>query len=158
MVEIERKFLVKNTDFKKEAFKEISIKQGFLSSEKERIVRIRLTDNTGFITVKGAPSNNGISRFEWEKEISKTDAEALFNLCEDGRIEKTRYLIRSENHIVEVDEFYGENEGLVVAEIELNEVSEPFAKPPWLDTEVTGDAKYYNSELSKNPYKNWTIK
>lgn len=157
MIEIERKFLVKNKDFKKDAFKEIHIKQGFLSSEKERIVRIRLTDNQGYLTIKGAPSNDGISRFEWEKEISKTEAEALFNLCEEGRIEKTRYLIKVEDHTFEVDEFYGDNEGLVVAEIELNQVSESFTKPKWLDKEVTGDTKYYNSQLSKNPYKNWTI-
>ncbi|MCX7551229.1 CYTH domain-containing protein [Xanthomarina sp. F2636L] len=158
MIEIERKFLVKNNTYKKEAFKEIHIKQGFLSSDKNKIVRIRITDNQGFITVKGPPSNNGISRFEWEKEISKTDAEALFNLCEEGRIEKTRYLINKGNHTFEVDEFYGANEGLIVAEIELNHVTELFIKPAWLDKEVTGDTKYYNSQLSKSPYKSWTKK
>src|SRR5690554_464548 len=156
MIEIERKFLVKNNDYKKDAFKEIHIKQGFLNSSKERVVRVRLTDEQGFLTVKGAPSGNGISRFEWEKEISKTDAEALFNLCEEGQIEKTRYLVNQGSHTFEVEEFYGENEGLVVAEIELNHMTELFIKPTWLDKEVTGDIKYYNSQLSKNPYKNWT--
>ena len=155
MIEIERKFLVKNTDYKKDSFKEIHIKQGFLNSNEERIVRIRLTDEQGFITVKGIPTDNGVTRFEWEKKISITEAEALFNLCEIGKINKTRYLVNQGNHTFEVDEFYGENEGLVVAEIELNHTNETFNKPIWLGKEVTGDPKYYNSQLTKNPYKNW---
>ncbi|MEO8934017.1 MAG: CYTH domain-containing protein [Xanthomarina sp.] len=155
MIEIERKFLVKNTDYKKDAFKKIFIKQGFLNSNKDRIVRVRLTDQQAFITVKGTPLDDGISRFEWEKEISKSDAEELFNLCEEGCIEKTRYLIKMDKHTFEVDEFYGENEGLVVAEIELNHPTEDFKKPIWIDKEVTGDPKYYNSQLSKNPYIKW---
>ncbi|WP_417855926.1 CYTH domain-containing protein [Xanthomarina gelatinilytica] len=155
MIEIERKFLVKNNSFKNEAFKKIHIKQGFLNSDKERTVRVRLTDSQGFLTVKGLSGNNGLSRFEWEKEISKTDAEALFELCEKGLIEKTRHLVEIGNHIFEIDEFFSENEGLIIAEIELNHATELFKKPAWLGEEVTGNIKYYNSQLSKQPYKTW---
>ncbi|GGG37518.1 CYTH domain-containing protein [Bizionia arctica] len=155
MIEIERKFLVKSHAFKDEAFKQIKIIQGFLNSNKERTVRIRLTDSLGFLTVKGLSDDAGLSRFEWEKEISKTDTEALLKLCEKGMIEKTRYLIKSGNHTFEVDEFYGDNEGLVVAEIELNHPTELFSKPTWLGEEVTGNIKYYNSQLSNHPYKTW---
>lgn len=155
MIEIERKFLVKNNSFKNEAFKKIHIKQGFLNSDKERTVRVRLTDSQGFLTVKGLSGNNGLSRFEWEKEISKTDAEALFELCEKGLIEKTRHLVEIGNHIFEIDEFFGDNEGLIIAEIELNHTTELFKKPAWLGEEVTGNIKYYNSQLSKQPYKTW---
>ncbi|EMQ95878.1 hypothetical protein D778_01768 [Xanthomarina gelatinilytica] len=155
MIEIERKFLVKNNSFKNEAFKKIHIKQGFLNSDKERTVRVRLTDSQGFLTVKGLSGNNGLSRFEWEKEISKTDAEALFELCEKGLIEKTRHLVEIGNHIFEIDEFFGDNEGLIIAEIELNHATELFKKPAWLGEEVTGNIKYYNSQLSKQPYKTW---
>lgn len=155
MIEIERKFLVKNKSFKDEAFKKINIKQGFLNSDKERTIRVRLTNNQGFLTVKGLSTDDGLSRFEWEKEISKTDAEALFNLCEKGMIEKTRYLVKVENHAFEVDEFFGDNEGLIIAEIELNHATEIFAKPTWLGEEVTGKIKYYNSQLSKQPFNTW---
>ncbi|HCY83120.1 MAG TPA: adenylate cyclase [Xanthomarina gelatinilytica] len=155
MIEIERKFLVKNNSFKNEAFKKIHIKQGFLNSDKERTVRVRLTDSQGFLTVKGLSGNNGLSRFEWEKEISKTDAEALFELCEKGLIEKTRHLVETGSHIFEIDEFFGDNEGLIIAEIELNHATELFKKPAWLGEEVTGNIKYYNSQLSKQPYKTW---
>lgn len=155
MIEIERKFLVKNNSFKNEAFKKIHIKQGFLNSDKERTVRVRLTDSQGFLTVKGLSGNNGLSRFEWEKEIRKTDAEALFELCEKGLIEKTRHLVEIGNHIFEIDEFFGDNEGLIIAEIELNHATELFKKPAWLGEEVTGNIKYYNSQLSKQPYKTW---
>ncbi|HLV69519.1 MAG TPA: CYTH domain-containing protein [Xanthomarina sp.] len=155
MIEIERKFLVKNNNFKDEAFKQVHIKQGFLNSDKERTVRVRLTDNQGFLTVKGLSTNNGLSRFEWEKEISKTDAEVLFKLCEKGLIIKTRHLVKVNNHTFEVDEFFGDNEGLIIAEIELNHVTELFTKPTWLGKEVTGNIKYYNSQLSKQPYNTW---
>ena len=154
-IEIERKFLVKSDAFKDEAFKKINIKQGFLNSDKERTVRVRLTDEFGFLTIKGLSSKDGLSRFEWEKEISKTEAEALFNLCEKGMINKTRYLIKAGNHTIEVDEFFDNNEGLIVAEIELNHTTEIFKKPVWLGEEVTGNSNYYNSQLSKNPFKNW---
>lgn len=155
MIEIERKFLVKNNAFKDEAFKKMEVIQGFLNSNKERTVRVRITDNQAFLTIKGLSDDNGLSRFEWEKEISKMDAEALLKLCEKGLIEKVRYLIKSGNHTFEVDEFFGENEGLVIAEIELNHTAEIFIKPAWLGEEVTGNINYYNSQLSKHPFKTW---
>ena len=155
MQEIERKFLVVSEDFKKEAFKNFSIKQGFLNTDPERTVRLRITGDKAFITIKGKSSKNGLSRFEWEKEIDINEAEALFELCEPGIIEKTRYLVKAGDFVFEIDEFYGENEGLKVAEIELNKETDTFEKPKWLGTEVTGKVKYYNSQLSKNPFKNW---
>lgn len=154
-VEIERKFLVKNDNFKQESYQKKNIKQGFLNSNKNRVVRIRIADETAFITVKGKSNKAGTTRFEWEKEINKTDAEKLLLLCEPSIIEKTRFLIKKGNHIFEVDEFYAENQGLIIAEIELNSENESFEKPSWLGKEVTGDLKYYNSVLSKNPFKNW---
>ena len=155
-LEIERKFLVKNNTYLSESYKTLSIKQGFLNSDKNRVVRIRVLDNTGFITVKGISSKDGTSRFEWEKEIPLLEANSLLLLCEQTIIEKKRYLIKSKNHTFEVDEFLGANEGLIIAEIELSSVKEKFLKPDWLGKEVTGISKYYNSELSKNPFKNWT--
>ncbi len=154
-IEIERKFLVKSQAFKKEALNSYKIKQGFLNSDKDRTVRIRLRADKGFITVKGKSTANGLSRFEWEKVISKLEAESLLKLCEAGMIDKIRYEIKFGNHIFEVDEFFGFNEGLIIAEIELNSENEAFEKPKWLGEEVTGDIKYYNSQLSKHPYKNW---
>lgn len=155
MQEIERKFLVVSEDFKKEAFKNFGIKQGFLNTDPERTVRLRMTGDKAFITIKGKSSQNGLSRFEWEKEIDVKEAEALFELCEPGIIEKTRYLVKTGDFVFEIDEFYGENKGLKVAEIELNKETDTFEKPQWLGTEVTGEVKYYNSQLSKNPFKNW---
>lgn len=155
MTEIERKFLVKSEAFKKEAFNFYNIKQGFLSSHPERTVRIRLKKNIGIITVKGKSSKNGLSRFEWEKEILKPEVEALLQLCEKGIIDKTRYEIKIGKHTFEVDEFYDDNQGLIVAEVELNSETETFEKPDWLGKEVTGDVKYYNSSLSKLPFKDW---
>ena len=155
MIEIERKFLVTSQDFKKEAFKNTKIEQGFLNTHKDRTVRVRLNDNQGFMTVKGLSSDNGLSRFEWEKEISKEDAKALLKLCEPGRIEKTRYEVEFNKHIFEVDVFHGENEGLIIAEVELKKENESFNKPKWIGEEVTGNIKYYNSQLSKQPYNRW---
>ena len=155
LIEIERKFLVLSEAFKAEAYNSTRIVQGFLNSDKDRIVRIRIRDNDGFITVKGKPLEDGLTRFEWEKEISKSDAEALLNLCEEGIIDKIRYEVKCGNHVFEVDEFFGANQGLVVAEVELTEVSEVFEKPNWLGEQVTGQSKYYNSQLVKQPYKNW---
>ena len=155
MVEIERKFLVLSNTYKKEAFKNTRIIQGFLNTHKERTVRIRLKGDLAFITVKGQSSNDGLSRFEWEKEIKKAAAESLLKLCEPGIIDKVRYEVQLKNHIFEIDEFLGDNEGLVVAEIELNAKDEKFVKPNWLGEEVTGDIKYYNSQLSQHPYKLW---
>ena len=154
-VEIERKFLVKNEKFKEESFQKKYIKQGFLNSDKNRVVRIRISDDKAFITVKGKSNKEGTTRFEWEKEILKEEAEELLLLCEPSLIEKTRYLVKKGKHIFEIDEFYGDNNGLIVAEIELNSENEKFDKPSWLDKEVTGELEYYNSILSKNPFKNW---
>lgn len=155
MVEIERKFLVSSEAFKIEAYKSTRIVQGFLNSHPERTVRVRLKENQGYLTVKGLTSSDGVTRFEWEKEIAKTDAEALLTLCEKGIIDKIRYEVKVGNHIYEVDEFFGENEGLVMAEIELQHIDEPFEKPQWLGMEVTNQIKYYNSQLAKYPYKTW---
>ena len=155
MVEIERKFLVKNEDFKAEFYQKNRITQGFLNTDPLRTVRIRIKDETAFLTVKGKNNEAGLSRFEWEKEIDKTEAESLLKLCEPGMIDKTRFLVKSDSHIFEVDEFYGENKGLIVAEVELETEEEVFEKPDWLGQEVTGDPRYYNSQLSKNPYKSW---
>ena len=153
--EIERKFLVKG-EFKSLAIKAIHITQGYLSSAPERTVRIRVKGDKGFITIKGIGSASGATRFEWEKEIPVEDAKALLDLAEPGVIDKTRYLVKNTDgiHTWEVDEFYGDNEGLTVAEVELSHEDEPFDKPAWLGEEVTGDPRYFNSMLMKNPYKN----
>lgn len=154
-LEIERKFLVKNNDFKKVFYQKKKVKQGYLNSDKSRTVRIRIADDKGFITIKGASNLSGTTRFEWEKEIDVLEAEQLLLLCEPSIIDKTRFYIKSENHIFEVDEFYGDNQGLIVAEIELNSENESYEKPSWLGKEVTGNVKYYNASLSKIPFKNW---
>lgn len=157
MVEIERKFLVLSEAYKAETFKSTRIVQGFLNSHPERTVRVRLKENHGYLTVKGITSPDGVTRFEWEKEISKAEAEALLTLCEKGVIDKIRHEVKVDNHIFEVDEFFGDNEGLVTAEIELQHVDEPFSKPHWLGEEVTSQQKYYNSQLAKHPYKSWEL-
>ena len=155
MIEIERKFLVINDSFKNEFRNKIRITQQYLSSIPERSVRIRVKGNEAYITIKGLGDNSGISRFEWEKEISVPDANDLFTLCEQGVIDKTRYIIKNGQHIFEVDEFYGENKGLIIAEIELSSEKESFDRPDWLGDEVTGDVKYFNSMLINNPFSNW---
>lgn len=155
MTEIERKFLVNSNAFKADSYQKTRIVQGFLNTHPERTVRIRINGQKAFLTVKGKSSKNGLSRFEWEKEIEVKDAENLLKLCEPGIIEKDRYLVESENHIFEVDQFHGQNQGLIVAEIELNSEEDTFSKPLWLGEEVTGDIRYYNSQLSKKPYLNW---
>lgn len=154
-VEIERKFLVKNDDFKSESHTHKNIKQGYLNSDKNRTVRIRIADDNAFITIKGKSNEAGTTRFEWEKEIKKQEAEDLLLLCEPSIIEKTRYLVSVGVHTFEVDEFYGDNKGLVIAEVELKTESEIFTKPNWLGREVTGDKKYYNSSISIRPFKDW---
>ena len=155
MIEIERKFLVISNDFKNESYKQTRIKQGFLNTNPERTVRVRVKGDKGYLTIKGLSSTNGLSRYEWEKEISKHDANQLLKLCEKGIIDKTRYEINIGKHTFEVDEFYGDNQGLVIAEVELQNESEAFEKPNWLGKEITGIKKYYNSQLSINPYKLW---
>jgi CYTH domain-containing protein len=156
-VEIERKFLVKSDAFKDQAFNSYNIKQGFLNSHKERTVRVRLKKDEGILTIKGESSEDGLTRFEWEKKISESDAVDLLQLCENGIVDKTRYEISSGKHTFEVDEFYGDNKGLIIAEVELKSTDEVFVKPSWLGKEVTGVIKYYNAELSKHPFKSWTI-
>jgi len=155
MIEIERKFLVTSEAFKTEAFTQNRISQGYLSSAPGRTVRVRIKGNKGFLTIKGASNESGLSRFEWEKEIPVDEATTLLQLCEEGVIDKTRFEVKMGNHVFEIDEFYGENEGLIMAEIELNSETEAFEKPNWLGKEVTNDIRYYNSYLSKNPFKKW---
>lgn len=154
-LEIERKFLVNSDGFKSEAYKSTRIVQGFLNTNPERTVRVRIKAEKGFLTVKGKSSRNGLSRFEWETEIAKAEAEALLVLCEEGEIDKIRYEIKVAEHVFEVDEFSKNNKGLIIAEVELQDESEYFERPYWLGKEVTGDRKYYNSQLSKHPFKNW---
>ncbi len=152
--EIERKFLVKG-DFKSKAKKQTRITQGYLSSVPERTVRVRIKGDQGFITIKGIGNASGASRYEWEKEIPVSEVEELLKICEAGVIDKTRFLVDAGDHTYEVDEFYGNNQGLIVAEVELGAEDENFEKPEWLGEEVTGDVKYFNAMLMKNPYKNW---
>jgi len=152
--EIERKFLVKG-DFKPFVKKSMRIVQGYLSSAPERTVRVRIKGEKGFLTIKGIGSESGASRYEWEKEIDTADVENLLKICEPGVIDKSRHLVEVGNHTYEVDEFYAENQGLIVAEVELGSEDEAFDKPDWLGEEVTGDVKYYNSMLMKNPYTKW---
>jgi adenylate cyclase len=153
--EIEKKFLVKSDAFKAEVSKETRITQGYLSSIPERTVRVRIKGSKGFITIKGIGSASGASRYEWEKEIPVEEVEELLKICEPGVIDKTRYEVKNGRFKFEVDEFYGENQGLTVAEIELTSETDSFDKPEWLGEEVTGDVKYYNSMLMKNPYTKW---
>jgi len=153
--EIERKFLVKG-DYKKYVSKETKIVQGFLSTVPERTVRVRIKGDKGFLTIKGIGNESGVSRYEFEKEISVSDAKDLMKICEPGVIDKTRFIVLVENDLFfEVDEFYGKNEGLTVAELEVPSEDTVFEKPEWLGEEVTGDVRFFNSMLMKNPYKSW---
>ena len=156
MIEIERKFLVTSTAFKEQAFKKTRIVQGFLNTDPERTVRVRIKGSEGFITVKGKGNKSGTSRFEWEKQITEQEAQSLLDICEQGNIEKIRYEVKAGKHIFEVDEFFGQNEGLTVAEVELLEEHEAIDLPSWIGKEVTGQSNYYNSQLSKKPFKSWT--
>ena len=157
-VEIERKFKVTG-DFRPYVSRSYRICQGYLSSAPERTVRVRIKGDKGYITVKGISSENGTSRFEWEKEIPAGEAADLLKICEKGMIDKTRHIVEINEHgrknVFEVDEFHGDNEGLVIAEIELSAEDEEFASPQWLGEEVTGDKRYYNSYLSCHPYTQW---
>lgn len=154
MLEIERKFLVKG-NFKQEVASSSRIVQGYICSVPGKSVRIRIRGEKGYLTIKGASDEKGMSRYEFEQEIPLTDAEQLLSLCEPGVIDKVRYLVDCGGHTWEVDEFHGDNEGLLVAEIELVSEDEAFERPDWLGDEVTGDRKYYNSMLAKHPYKEW---
>ena len=152
--EIERKFLV-DGDYKSEAHTHYRIVQGYLSSVPERVVRIRINNDTAYLTIKSTVSDSEFTRYEWEKEIPVEDAQEILKFCEQEIIEKTRYLVNVGAHLFEVDEFYGSNQGLVVAEVELESENEEFERPDWLGEEVTSDSRYYNSMLVKNPYCEW---
>lgn len=155
MVEIERKFLVISEAFIGESFAQKRIVQAYLSSVPERTVRVRIKGENGFITIKGKSNDSGTTRLEWEKEISLSEAESLLSICESGIIDKIRYEVKVGNHVFEVDVFSGKNEGLIIAEIELQSEHEIFEKPLWLGKEVTNDERFYNSFLSKKPFKTW---
>lgn len=155
MTETERKFLVLADTYKTEAFTQKRITQGYLSSVPDRTVRVRIKGDKGYLTIKGRGNESGTTRMEWEKEISLADAEQLLAICEPGAIDKVRYEVKVAQHVYEVDEFFGENDGLVVAEIELADEHEAFEKPQWLGEEVTGTERYYNAYLSRNPYSTW---
>jgi len=159
-MEIERKFLVKDNSYKALSYSHSEILQGYIARGSGRTVRIRLRKEAAtqteraYLTIKG-PSTDGISRYEWEKEIPYNEALELFAICQPGRVRKTRWLVRSGHHTVEVDEFHDDNDGLVFAEIELSAPDEPYEAPPFLGTEVTGDPHYYNGYISCHPYKEW---
>ena len=150
--EIERKFLVKNDDYKRCILDSKKIKQGYLCLDPERAVRVRLAGNRGFLTVKGKTNMAGTTRDEWETEISPHDAAEMLKLCQDGIIEKTRHTVNYKGYTYEVDEFEGDNKGLVLAELELDADDDIYEKPPWLGEEVTGDDRYYNLSLVKKPF------
>lgn len=154
--EIERKFLVRGP-FRDQVTRSIRIVQGYLSSVPERTVRVRIKGDQGFLTIKGVGSASGASRFEWEREIPAAEAEQLLAICEPGVIDKVRHLVKAGAHTFEVDEFRGTNAGLVVAEVELRAEDEAFERPDWLGDEVTGDSRYYNSMLVKQPYTTWSL-
>lgn len=153
--EIERKFLVKDTSFRQMASGKSRIKQGYICSARGRTVRVRVRDEKGYLTIKGPSDASGLSRYEWEREIPLGDAEELMKLCEPSMIDKERYLVPYGRHVFEVDEFHGDNEGLIVAEVELSDECENHETPPFLGEEVTGQTKYYNSFLMKQPYNTW---
>ena len=154
-LEIERKFLVCSDDYKRQAFSSSRIQQGYICSGHGRTVRVRIRDCQGYLTIKGPSDEKGLSRYEFEKEITLEEANQLMKLCEPGSIDKTRYLVKSGSHTFEVDEFYGDNEGLVIAEVELNAENEAFEKPDFIGREVTGDRRYYNAHLTKKPFRTW---
>ena len=153
--EIERKYLVLDDSFKREAFSKSHIQQGYICSERGRTVRVRIRDSRAYITIKGPSLNGGLSRYEFEQEIPLVDAEQLMQLCEPGIIDKTRWLVKSGDHTFEVDEFHGENDGLIVAEVELRDATDVVEIPHFIGKEVTGDRRYYNSQLRQRPFKTW---
>lgn len=154
-LEIERKFLVADDSYKRLAYKSYQIIQGYICSESGRTVRVRIRGDKGFLTIKGPSGVSGISRYEWEHELPLSEAQDLMAICKPGIIDKIRYLVKYGNHTFEVDEFYGANRGLVVAEVELSSENEPYERPPFLGVEVTGQRQYYNSSLIVNPYERW---
>lgn len=154
--EIERKFLVIGDSYQQLAFDHTRIVQGYIISGGGRSVRVRIRGDRGFLTIKGASHDGGLSRYEFETEVSLADAQELMALCEPGRVEKTRWLVRADDgHVFEVDEFHGDNDGLVMAELELKNADEAFKKPDFIGTEVTGDRRFYNSHMRRYPFKLW---
>ena len=154
-LEIERKFLVTDDSYKAMAFHSDRIAQGYLCREGGNSARVRVRGDKGYLTIKGPSMDGGLSRFEWEKEIPADEAWELLKLCHGGIIDKTRHLVKCGKHTFEVDEFHGDNDGLVVAEVELESADEAFERPPFLGKEVTGDKRYYNSSLTRFPFKCW---
>ena len=154
-IEIERKFLVLNDSYKQESFSHSHIRQGYICSERGRTVRVRIRDDRAYLTIKGPSLDGGLSRYEFEKEILLEEGEQLMRLCEPGIIDKVRWLVKSGEHTFEIDEFFGENEGLVMAEVELSSVGESPKMPDFIGKEVTGDRRYYNSQLRRFPYSKW---
>lgn len=153
--ETERKFLLKDDSWK-EGATGTAYKQGYLTSTKERTVRIRIAGTKGLITIKGPAMEGSLTRPEYEYEIPLTDAQELFDtLCEPGKIEKTRHKIPFEGHVWEVDVFHGANEGLVMSEVELQDEHENVILPPWIGQEVSDDPRYFNGRLAKEPYTTW---
>ena len=154
-LEIERKFLVKKGDaYKSAAFSHSHIKQGYIPAD-GATVRIRVRDDKAFLTIKGRSDEKGLSRYEFEKEITTDEADQLLKLCKGGLIDKTRYLVKSGKHTFEVDEFYGDNQGLVMAEVELSDEHEAYVKPDFIGMEVTGDKRFYSSHLLNCPFVVW---
>lgn len=156
-LEIERKFLVTG-EYKSKAYAHYHIEQGYFETAPGRTVRIRIRDNKAFLTIKGPSTDNGLTRYEFETEVPLEDGKQMMNLCGPGKIIKNRWLVKSGKHTVEVDEFFDNNEGLVVAEIELESADEEFVKPDFLGEEVTGDPRYYNKCLMRRPYVLWKEK
>ena len=154
-LEIERKFLVRRGgEYRDVAFAASHIQQGYIPAI-GATVRVRVRDDRAFLTIKGRSEDGGLSRYEFEKEITVDEAMHLMTLCQGGNIDKHRFLVNSGNHVFEVDEFHGDNEGLVLAEVELSNAAEAYEKPDFIGLEVTGDARFYKSHLLTNPYVAW---
>ena len=154
-MEVERKFMVRGNSYRQLAYASDRIKQGYICSGHGRTVRVRFRGGRGYLTIKGPSLDGGLSRYEFEKEITPDEAEQLFCLCEPGIIDKTRWLVKSGQHTFEVDEFHGDNDGLVIAEVELASEDEAYEKPAFIGKEVTGDRRFYNSHLRANPFSVW---
>ena len=155
MIEIERKFLISDITCIRQAQQKYHIVQGYLNRDTKRTVRVRIRDGRGYLTVKGQSSGDGLSRYEWEKEISVSEATELLQLCEPYPIAKIRHIVKYKDQEFEVDEFLEENKGLWIAELELKSVTQSVYRPEWLGKEVTGDQRYYNSYLSQKPFSAW---
>lgn len=154
-IEIERKYLVKDSSYRNKAVSQHRIMQGYISQDPDRTVRVRLKDGKGYITIKSRPDEKGWSRYEFEKQITAEEAHELFKLCLPSVIDKVRYNVPFGNILVEVDEFGGDNAGLVVAEIEMESEDQVYDVPDFIGQEVTGDVRYYNVQLARQPYKEW---